>query len=53
MERMFDLKDLVLVTVGGGRNDVQVSTAHINTPLADIATTTTNVSSDVPLMFDV
>nr|XP_027238269.1 GPI inositol-deacylase-like [Penaeus vannamei]XP_027238270.1 GPI inositol-deacylase-like [Penaeus vannamei]XP_027238271.1 GPI inositol-deacylase-like [Penaeus vannamei] len=45
MERMFDLKDLVLVTVGGGRNDVQVSTAHINTPLADIATTTTNIPS--------
>lgn len=53
MERMFDLKDLVLVTVGGGRNDVQVSTAHINTPMADIATTTRNVSSDVPLVLDV
>ena len=43
MEREFDLKGVVLVTVGGGRNDIQVPTSHTNTPLADLATTTANV----------
>ncbi|XP_050692366.1 GPI inositol-deacylase-like isoform X2 [Eriocheir sinensis] len=45
MERQFDLKDVVLVTVGGGRNDIQVPTSHTNTPLADLATTTADIPS--------
>ncbi|KAG7178025.1 GPI inositol-deacylase-like, partial [Homarus americanus] len=45
MERPFDLKDVVLVSIGGGRNDVQVPTSHTHTPLADIATTTSDVPS--------
>ncbi|MPC09459.1 GPI inositol-deacylase [Portunus trituberculatus] len=44
MERNFELKEVVLLTVGGGRNDIQVPTSHTNTPLADLATTTANVS---------
>ncbi|XP_068212872.1 GPI inositol-deacylase [Palaemon carinicauda] len=42
-ERTCKLKDVVLITIGGGRNDIQVATSHINTPFADIATTTANV----------
>ncbi|XP_066952739.1 GPI inositol-deacylase [Macrobrachium rosenbergii] len=42
-ERNCTLKDVILITVGGGRNDIQVATSHINTPFADIATTTSNV----------
>nr|XP_045620220.1 GPI inositol-deacylase-like isoform X1 [Procambarus clarkii] len=45
MERSLDLKDVVLVSVGGGRNDVQVPTSHTITPLADVATVTSNVPS--------
>lgn len=45
MEREFDLKEVVLLTVGGGRNDIQVPTSHTNTPLADLATTTANIPS--------
>ncbi|XP_053646137.1 GPI inositol-deacylase [Cherax quadricarinatus] len=45
MERSLDLKDVVLVSIGGARNDVQVPTSHTITPLADVATTTTNVPS--------
>lgn len=43
-ERMLDLEGVVLVTVGGGRNDIQVPTSHTNTPHADIATTTSDAS---------
>ncbi|KAK3859351.1 hypothetical protein Pcinc_034526, partial [Petrolisthes cinctipes] len=43
MERDYDLKDVVLVTVGGGRNDIQVPTTRANTPVADISTTTADV----------
>ncbi|XP_071536619.1 GPI inositol-deacylase isoform X2 [Panulirus ornatus] len=41
--RTLDLKGVVLVTVGGGRNDIQVPTSHTSTPLADISTTTADV----------
>ncbi|KAK4316241.1 hypothetical protein Pmani_012576, partial [Petrolisthes manimaculis] len=43
MERDYELRDVVLVTVGGGRNDIQVPTTRTNTHLADISTTTADV----------
>lgn len=43
MEREFELKDPVLVSVGAGYNDFQVSSAHIHTDLADVSSSTDNV----------
>ncbi|CAL4124116.1 unnamed protein product, partial [Meganyctiphanes norvegica] len=43
MEREFDLKDPVLVSVGAGDNDFQVSMAHTHTELADVSSSTNNV----------
>ncbi|KAK7067050.1 GPI inositol-deacylase [Halocaridina rubra] len=44
-ERLSNLENTVLIAVGGGRNDIQVSTSHINSPFADIATTTASIPS--------
>ena len=51
MEREFELKEAVLISLSGGRKDLQVSPTHTHTPLANLALTTNQVRMGRILIF--